>query len=448
MGRIITVTSGKGGVGKTSIGVNTAVTLAAMGKRVCLFDADLGLANVNILLGIYPRHDLSDVITGEKRVEEIIIRNCYGIDIIPGSSGVAKLADLTEREIETLIEKFKGLKDYDFVIVDTSAGISKSVIAFCAASVETVLVLTPEPTSMTDGYSLLKVLAANRYPYPVMVAVNQCTKIKVARIVFDRFQETVRKFLPIRLLLLGPVVKDPVVARSVLEQKPFVSLFPDSLAAKCIRRIGELLVRRGSSDAHGFDSFLLKCMDAIKGGIEIPGKRGAAPATGGAHEKSAGKNKPAGEAMDETINAPGERPAGQTDADVSRTVERLESRVSELTGEIAGMRRILETLADKVLGTDQREDVPARAKEAEGRALSEDVKEMGDGAPVEEPRVRRFDPPPKPEGRAPVEEPAETVGRGAASDAMDIGDEPLRIALDFEAYVRSRKTENPQKTME
>jgi flagellar biosynthesis protein FlhG len=151
MSRIITVTSGKGGVGKTNISVNMALYLASQKYRVCLFDADMGLANIDILLGLYPEYTLEDVLTREKRLQDVIIRDYSGIDIIPGSSGVRKMADPEPGEIDFLMDALSELQDYDFFFFDTSAGISKNVISFCMASPEIILVVTPEPTSWTDA---------------------------------------------------------------------------------------------------------------------------------------------------------------------------------------------------------------------------------------------------------------------------------------------------------
>ena len=140
MARVITVTSGKGGVGKTNISANLALCLARQGFRTCLFDADLGLANINILLGLYPEYDLGDVILNEKTVDDIIIKDFKGIDIIPGSSGVDKMADLGPEKLDYLIKSFSELDgEYDFFIFDTSAGVSKNVVSFCMTSSEVIL---------------------------------------------------------------------------------------------------------------------------------------------------------------------------------------------------------------------------------------------------------------------------------------------------------------------
>jgi flagellar biosynthesis protein FlhG len=244
MARIITVTSGKGGVGKTNLSVNMALYLASQGFRTCVFDADLGLANISILLGIAPEYDLDDVISKRKRIEEIIIKDCHGIDIIPGCSGVSRMADLEPENLSDLLDSLSRLDEYDFLIFDTSAGISKNVISFCMASSELILVVTPEPTSLVDGYSLLKVLSLNGYDQPVNVTVNQAKSVKVADVVFNKLKSTVEKYLPIRLTPFGTVLHDPSVARAVNKQQPFISLYPNSTASKCIKNMARHLLRK------------------------------------------------------------------------------------------------------------------------------------------------------------------------------------------------------------
>ena len=148
MTKTIVITSGKGGVGKTNISVNTALELAKRDYRTCLFDADFGLANVDIILGLHPEKTLNDVIYGDKNLEDIILHSEAGIDIIPGSSGIEKIANLTSDKISELVSAFSQLSEYDYFLIDTSSGISKSVISFCLAGTETFVVITSEATSL------------------------------------------------------------------------------------------------------------------------------------------------------------------------------------------------------------------------------------------------------------------------------------------------------------
>lgn len=249
MARIITVTSGKGGVGKTSISLNLSLALAAQGFKICLFDADLGLANVNILTGIYPEKDLESVIFGQEKLNDIIIKDYAGIDIIPGSNGVEKIADMNTDQTDALIQSFLELEDYDFFIFDTSAGISAQVLSFCMASHEIILVATGEPTSLTDAYSMLKVLAKYKYENPVKVVINQVKSGKTAQTAYKRIKQTTERFLKIRVEPLGIMAADKNVKAAVISQTPFFKLFPGTLATKCIQTMADRLINQRPQDA-------------------------------------------------------------------------------------------------------------------------------------------------------------------------------------------------------
>lgn len=261
MARIVTITSGKGGVGKTSISLNLSLALASQGFKVCLFDADLGLANVNILTGIYPKRDLAGVISGQFTLNDIIIRNYQGIDIIPGSSGIDKLANLTRTQTGTLISAFLDLESYDYFIFDTSAGISSQVISFCMASHEIVLVVTTEPTSLTDAYAMLKVLAKHGYERPVRVIVNQVTSADTAKKAYSKLKNTARKFLSLKVAPLGVMASDKNVRAAVVSQTPFYKLFPDTVAAKCIENIcNKLVFKTGPASDMQLELFWDRCL--------------------------------------------------------------------------------------------------------------------------------------------------------------------------------------------
>jgi flagellar biosynthesis protein FlhG len=295
MPRVLTVTSGKGGVGKTNISVNLALDLSRQGHRTCLFDADLGLANVNILLGIYPDHSLEDLISRRKGIEEILITNENGFDIIPGSSGIERMADLESEQVDYLIDAFSKLETYDFLIFDTSAGVSRNVVSFCLSSSEIILIVTPEPTSLTDGYALLKILALNGFKGTAMVLVNQCKDMKDARDVFLKFKQAVHKFLPVSIMPVGSVVKDPHVVEAVKRQKPFVSLFPEADASRCIKNASRYILKNRPTDMKepGLQGFWAQCFRHFAGPMQLGGapaepksRRAANPASGSpdAHE--------------------------------------------------------------------------------------------------------------------------------------------------------------------
>ncbi|WDP84148.1 MAG: MinD/ParA family protein [Desulfobacter sp.] len=269
MAKVLTIASGKGGVGKTSISLNLSLALAKAGYRVCLFDGDLGLANVNILTGLYPDHGLADVIEGRKTLKDFMIKDFNGIDMIPGSSGVDKLADLTPDESGRLINAFLELSAYDYFILDTSAGISSQVLSFCRACHEMILVATPEPTSLTDAYSLLKVLARGGRLPRIRVVINQVQSAAAAKKAYAKLKKTVHKFLSLKITPLGIVARDPNVPIAVVSQIPFFMLFPDTMAARCIRAIALKLVKDPGEDMP-VEAFWDQCLDMLSQGRPAP----------------------------------------------------------------------------------------------------------------------------------------------------------------------------------
>jgi len=274
MTRVIAVTGGKGGVGKTNISLNLALVLAKLDLKVCLFDADLGLANINILLGLYPEYDLEDVILNNKSLKEILIRDYQGVDIIPGSSGVEKLANLGHEDIDRVVDAFSKLDDYDYFILDTSAGISRSVISFCLAASDVALVITPEPTSLTDAYALLKVLCFNGFRGSPKVIVNQCKNTTVASTAYNKLKEVVQKYLTLDIVPLGIIVRDKKFPEAVQRQQPLVSLFPQSGAAKCLNVIASRLLANQSESFKqtGLATFWARFLEITKTPLKIPEK--------------------------------------------------------------------------------------------------------------------------------------------------------------------------------
>jgi len=273
--RTITVTSGKGGVGKTNISVNLALQLSKLGYHTCLFDADLGLANVNILLGLTPEFDLEDVILKRRSLHEITIHDYNGIDIIPGSSGVEMMANLDEDQLLHLTGAMNEMEDYDFVVLDTSAGISKSVITFCLASTEVLLIIIPEPTALTDAYALLKVLSLNGFSGAIKVIVNQCNNVAAAKGVFQQFRNTVKRYLQVDLSLAGIVIKDPKLVQSVKKRQPHLLLYPDSNASKCVKHMTKVLLDQTpeTTGPTSLSSFWQRCFDILKNPINIGKER-------------------------------------------------------------------------------------------------------------------------------------------------------------------------------
>lgn len=240
--RVISVTSGKGGVGKTSISVNLALQFKEQGKRVVVLDADFGLANVEVMLGIRPQYNLADLIYNNKSIEEIITQGPMGIGFISGGSGVQDLVNLDKSQLKKLITKLVKLDSlYDVVIIDTGAGISDSVIEFVLSSPEVLLVVTPEPTSITDAYSLLKAVNRKkefqRAQKSIKVVTNRVESKAEGQEIYDKISIVVSKFLNIELEYIGYIPQDKRISSAVIEQKPISISAPNSEPAIRIRSI-------------------------------------------------------------------------------------------------------------------------------------------------------------------------------------------------------------------
>ncbi|TCK97911.1 flagellar biosynthesis protein FlhG [Natranaerovirga hydrolytica] len=245
--RLITVTSGKGGVGKTNVSVNLAVQLKKMGKRVMILDADFGLANIEVLFGIFPKQNLSDLIYKGKDIKDIITQGPLGIEFISGGSGIQELSQLRDDQIHYLMRKLQEI-DYmaDIIIIDTGAGISSSVLKFVMASEEVILVTTPEPTSITDSYSLLKALKRSEDFDPqktsIKLITNKVHSKKEGENIFLKLKMVVKKFLNIDLTHLGIIPQDNNIEKAVIEQKPITIKYPNSGASKAIAEIASSLL--------------------------------------------------------------------------------------------------------------------------------------------------------------------------------------------------------------
>lgn len=245
--RVIAVTSGKGGVGKTSISVNLALQFRAQGKKVVVLDADFGLANVEIMLGIRPQYNLADLVFHNKEINDIITEGPNGIGFISGGSGVQDLVNLDKEHIKKLITKLVKLDSmYDIIIIDTGAGIADSVIEFVLSSPEVLLVVTPEPTSITDAYSLLKAVNRKkefkREEKAIKVITNRVSDSDEGKEIFDKISIVVSKFLNINMEYLGYIPYDKRIAHAVMEQKPISISLPDSDASIRFQNICERLL--------------------------------------------------------------------------------------------------------------------------------------------------------------------------------------------------------------
>ncbi len=240
---VFSVTSGKGGVGKTNLSVNLATSLASMGKRVALVDADLGLANVDVILGLTPQKNLFHLFHEGANLKEILYPTPYGFSILPASSGMSEMLSLTTGQKLELLEAMGELEDeLDYLIVDTGAGINDNVLYFNLASQERLVVLTPEPTSLTDAYALIKVLKLTHGVEHFKVCVNMAQDQKAAKEIFSCLYQACDRFLSgVSLDLAGVIPRDPNVRKSVVQQKPFCLAEPDGEASKAVNQLAKTI---------------------------------------------------------------------------------------------------------------------------------------------------------------------------------------------------------------
>ncbi len=240
--RVISVTSGKGGVGKSSVVVNLALALANEGERVLVMDADVGLGNVGILLGLRPTLTLDDVFNGSRRLSEVIVTGPGGIRIIPAGSGGDRCSILNPRERLLLMDELDAIdEEFDVLIIDTESGISENVTYFNAAAQEIVVVLSPEPTSLADVYALIKVMATRHGERRFKVLVNMVRDSDEALEMFKRLSQVVSRFLDVSLDFFGCIVRDERLVDSVRRQRAVVELHPRSAAARCFATLARTL---------------------------------------------------------------------------------------------------------------------------------------------------------------------------------------------------------------
>jgi flagellar biosynthesis protein FlhG len=242
--RVITVASGKGGVGKTNVAVNLAIALRRnFNQRVMLIDADLGLANVDVMLDLQPRWNLSHVIAGQRTLEDSVVVGPEGVEIIPGASGLTQLADLQDYERRSLVEQLSRLESRsDFCIIDTSAGIGGTVISLAASADDCLIVTTPEPPSVADAYATLKVISRQPARPRLHLLVNMVGGRAEGRRVYERIAGVAEKFLGVEVQDAGYIFCDGHVARAVRRRRPFLTEFPNSQATWCMRQVAQRLV--------------------------------------------------------------------------------------------------------------------------------------------------------------------------------------------------------------
>jgi flagellar biosynthesis protein FlhG len=262
--RVIAVTSGKGGVGKSNTSVNLAISLAHHGCKVILLDADLGLANVEVLMGFNSVCSLQQVIDGERAMRDVLVNAPGGIQVVPGTSGLAKMADLTPTMRANAMRGINDLQNLaDFIIVDTMAGIGQNAVGFTLAADEVLLVTTPEPSAIVDAYAMLKTIYNNREDAVIRLVVNMAAYESQAKAVAGKLANVAQQYLGRNLNYLGCLPRDPHVQQAVMQSNPFVLAYPNCPAAKAMQRLAALVLQQQVEFEPKKDSFFRRFAQSL-----------------------------------------------------------------------------------------------------------------------------------------------------------------------------------------
>jgi len=247
--KVYSIISGKGGVGKTSISVNLGISLAKLGQKVLILDADIGMSNANILLGEYVRNDIFDALDQGKSFRDILIRTAHGVDLLSGGSEFFRMEELDASKQQQILKGLSILEDYDAIIIDNGAGISRQSLAFTILGDEIILVTTPEPTAITDAYRVLKTISLYKIKNSVKVVVNQIQDMESGEEAFEKLRYTASEFLHLDIESTGFIYADTRVGKAVMDQIPYVVKYPNSLAGKGVAEIAGRLA--GSHETAG-----------------------------------------------------------------------------------------------------------------------------------------------------------------------------------------------------
>jgi flagellar biosynthesis protein FlhG len=266
--RVITVTSGKGGVGKSNFSLNFALALKAKGYKVLVFDADIGMANIDVLMGVSPKYNLYHLLKKEKTIWEIIQKGANDLEFISGGSGFRDLIRLSEEDLDYFSEQIGQLNGYaDFLIFDTGAGLSKETLKFILSAQETIVVTTPEPTSITDAYAIIKMVHSMQHDVKFQLVINRVADMKEGKQTADKISLVAKQFLQLEIPTLGFVVDDSSVSKAVKKQVPFTVAYPHSEASKGIHELANRFIAGRQiveAEEGGVKGFLTKMIRLLK----------------------------------------------------------------------------------------------------------------------------------------------------------------------------------------
>ncbi|MBQ8699232.1 MAG: MinD/ParA family protein [Schwartzia sp.] len=261
--RVIAITSGKGGVGKTNLTVNLAIAMGKIGRRVMIVDADLGMANVDVVLGTVSKHHLLHLLQPEVNLEDVLIHGPFGVNYISGGSAIERAVDFTPQERQCLMDKLTACETMaDIVLVDTGAGLGRNVLDFILAADEVILVTTPEPTALTDAYAVMKAYSMHSEKKDLKIVVNRVYDEEESNEVVMKLRRTSEKFLSMSLTSLGMIYEDRSVMNAVKRQSPLLAAYPDAMAARCIEAVAKNILYGGDHEIRlGWRGFLQKLLN-------------------------------------------------------------------------------------------------------------------------------------------------------------------------------------------